>query len=75
MEVPKCTRCDEDMESGFILDTVFGTETKQEEWGRGEPKKVFLMGKKPSSGISLPVVTFRCTVCGLLESYAQPGNG
>lgn len=61
------------MEPGFLLDhghgAVFPTAwvAGAAEWSRWRGTKV--KGKE-----KLPVTTFRCTSCGRLESFANPGK-
>ena len=68
-----CTRCDGEMESGFMLDKGDYNATHQAQWASGNPQPSFwrLSAAKPDSEI-LGVVTFRCKSCGRLESFAHP---
>jgi hypothetical protein len=63
-----CLRCHVPMERGFIADRAVGRWV-QEHWSPGDPT-VYLWTLLPGKG-TLPVITMRCTRCGLLESYAQ----
>lgn len=70
MNAPKCRRGDLDMEEGYLPDWTYGGRLVPQ-WVPGKPKRSFWMGLKlPVRGV--PVRTFRCAGCGLLESYAQP---
>lgn len=66
-----CLRCQGSMEIGFIPTPGRGQMT----WIKGEPPKTyresFMFGRKP-----LVALTFRCSTCGYLESYAAqlPSN-
>ena len=67
-----CLKCDGAMEEGFIMDlTVGGAGQKQ--WGKGKPKRTFIAGDVPSSGLRFKVTTYRCCKCGFLEDYADLG--
>jgi len=70
----ECLRCHIPMESGFVPD---GTHSGyvQERWHPGDPKPSFWMGLKLDSDQLLPVTTFRCPVCGYLESHAIRREG
>jgi hypothetical protein len=54
------------MEEGFIPDSHLGPEF----WVRGE--KPSFMKRMLGYKEKLPVTTFRCTRCGMLEAYAKP---
>jgi hypothetical protein len=61
------------MERGYLLDRThgaFGMGT----WLEGAPNVSSTAGlvHRPQMERSLPVVTFRCTGCGYLESFARP---
>ena len=60
----KCSKCQGQLEEGFIPDSQFGPEF----WVAGENPsflKRFLGYKN-----KLLITTYRCTKCGALESYA-----
>jgi hypothetical protein len=43
------------------------------QWVRGRPETNFLGGLKVGKDVEVrPVVTYRCTKCGHLDSYAGP---
>ncbi len=58
------------MERGFVID---GHQNgySQERWTPGEPVQSFWTGLKLQKEKLVPVTTFRCPVCGYLESYAM----
>ncbi len=63
---PQCPKCHNQMERGFSRypfgASVFG-------WVRGVPRKSW---RGPSPEVpSIPICTFRCSVCGYLELYAR----
>jgi hypothetical protein len=68
-----CPKCKGQMDRGFIVDNShLGLGVSQ--WTQGQPKWSFWTGiKKPKEQI--PTGTFRCSVCGYLESYARPEFG
>lgn len=69
---PNCLRCDTPMEVGFLLDEQ-RNGFNQGRWCPGFPTKGWVSpvaGKHVKE--SIPVVSFRCPSCGVLESYALP---
>ena len=64
-----CRRCGSAMEAGFIVDEGYGTR-KIAAWIEGEPVPSLWSGVKTSGRRQLPIETWRCTGCGLLESFA-----
>ena len=58
------------MEIGVQVDHTYGGYA-QPEWTGGEAKNSFWLGLRVK-GERMPVVTYRCTGCGYLESYARP---
>jgi hypothetical protein len=58
------------MEQGFIMDVTHGGRLVSH-WAAGPPQRSFWLGTKASAGSLIPVGTFRCSLCGYLESYAQ----
>lgn len=68
----RCMRCDGELEDGFILDKGDGGFTSQTLWASGEPNTSFSrMSAVKSGNKMLPVITYRCTRCGRLESFAH----
>ena len=67
----KCAKCSGEMTQGWVvendrIDFVVGS------WVKGTPKKAFWGGVKlPNQKDLIPVGTFRCQLCGFLESYAR----
>lgn len=58
------------MEAGFILDNVRGGKL-QSRWVEGDPVTPSWTGGIKTGGADQRcVVTYRCTKCGFLESYA-----
>lgn len=64
-----CLRCQGPMESGFILE-LGASSVCQQKWVAGEPVPSFWNGLRIKGVRTLEVITFRCTRCGHLESYA-----
>jgi hypothetical protein len=58
------------MALGFALDYTYGGQ-RVSTWSAGSAKSSYWRGVKvPDSNI--PIGTFRCELCGFLESYALP---
>lgn len=68
---PICPKCQHEMERGFLPEYVQGRVGTHPIWARGRPQRSFWFGIKVPAN-HLRVITFRCTGCGFLESYA-PG--
>jgi hypothetical protein len=74
-EAIQCPKCNEGvMVQGFIIDWQGSKFSRVSNWVEGVP------GKPSWFGTTIPVPaekciavgTFRCSVCGFLESYAHP---
>jgi curli biogenesis system outer membrane secretion channel CsgG len=65
-----CPKCKGSMEQGLVLDynNQHDPGFSQSEWASDLPKRDFL-GKKDRP--TKKIVTYRCTSCGYLESYAK----
>ena len=63
-----CGKCGGTMEEGFLLDHSHMVQVPSE-WVEGPPVRSFWSGFK--ADVRRKVVTFRCTECGHLESYAR----
>jgi hypothetical protein len=59
------------MERGFLPDRGDNNAARVGQWMPGEPVSSFWTGLKTPKADLLPVATFRCPSCGLLESYAR----
>ena len=60
------------MESGFVIDKT-GSDSANphpSEWAEGVPKRTFLGWLNLDGRERHAVVTYRCSACGYLESYA-----
>ncbi len=66
----QCSRCDSKMEKGFLLEKGDGAVLSSETWVAGEPQKSMLTGVSLKNKTIFDVITFRCIVCGYLDSYA-----
>jgi hypothetical protein len=60
------------MDSGFVLDKIGhdSSSASAPEWAEGVPERSFWMGLKLAGRERHAVVTYRCSACGYLESYA-----
>lgn len=70
MEAPECTACRIRMEPGFMLDHGDANYRAVGEWVEGMPERSFWSGLKVAGRERIPVVTYRCRNCGILQSYA-----
>ena len=80
---PTCPDCGQEMEIGFITDTLPGGLVQQMIWHRGNPEKNRLKGfgfhKGPAVSGSKKfdptqmalITSYRCNGCGFLKFYAQ----
>ena len=64
-----CPRCGRGMEEGFLVDSSDGGMPTVGGWHRGKPDKRW-WGVKTVKREQLPITSWRCTSCGLLENYA-----
>ena len=68
----QCPKCNGEMVQGFIFDRADGGGRRVINWVEGAPQKAFWTVTKVPEENCVPVGTFRCSVCGFLESYARP---
>ncbi len=68
-EKMKCARCGADLEEGFLLDGM-GMASRSSSWVAGRPEAAHWLGVRLKGRKIRKVSAFRCTRCGLLESYA-----
>jgi hypothetical protein len=72
-----CLRCQGAMETGFTVDNGHGARFVGS-WMAGEPEFSSFFGRivpvlaKMKGRVAINTVTYRCTACGYLESYAKP---
>jgi predicted nucleic-acid-binding Zn-ribbon protein len=67
-----CPKCRSEMEVGFLADRGDGDAKYQSVWVRGVPEPGFLgLTPKVWGRAQIKVLTYRCTRCGYLESYAN----
>jgi hypothetical protein len=71
VQTPECPKCHRSMRAGYLLDLRHHDRRGQARWVEGPPEKSFWKGLETSRRRVLPVTTWRCERCGLLESYAQ----
>jgi hypothetical protein len=73
-EAMRCPKCNGVMVQGFIKDLKGEGSCRVSTWVEGAPGKPSLFGSSVPAPAEkcIPVGTFRCSVCGFLESYAHP---
>jgi hypothetical protein len=71
-EPTPCPKCNGQMVQGFLFESE-GHDL--DTWVEGPPKKSWWGGAKVPKEKRVPVGTYRCSGCGLLESYARPEFG
>ena len=68
---PTCTKCGRQMERGHVPDVTHG-QVLQSRWSRGNPEpRRFFGGIKWKLDAQLPLVAYRCVMCGFVELYAR----
>jgi hypothetical protein len=67
-----CPKCNCEMVQGSTVDWAQGGQRRVTSWVEGTPEKSFWHGTSVPEEECVPVGSFRCSVCGFLESYAQP---
>lgn len=65
-----CIRYDGKAERGFVVDRGDYSVEEQARWASGDPDNSFWRGVVQQRERKLAVVTYRCTSCGRLESFA-----
>ena len=70
MSEPICSKCQGLMVEGFVPDSSYAALLRSA-WVEGKPEKNLLGSLKVKGKRTFPIVTFRCNVCGFLESYAR----
>ena len=71
-EAIQCPKCNGAMVQGFIFDRSDGGQRRVINWVEGAPDKAFWTVTKVPEEKCVPVGSFRCSLCGFLESYARP---
>lgn len=65
-----CPKCGQPMKRGFIPELSHASSVSM--WVEGEPERSFwAAGVKVPEDKAISIVTYRCTACGFLESYAR----
>jgi hypothetical protein len=59
------------MQAGFLLERLDHNSKAVTQWVAGAPERSFWTGLRLKNRMVLPVTTYRCERCGLLESYAR----
>ena len=67
--LPKCPKCQNRMEKGYIMDRGDANRIRPATWVEGELVRSWWMGAKLAGKRQLQVDTFRCIGCGYVESY------
>jgi hypothetical protein len=67
----RCPKCNGEMVQGFTFESE-GPKRMVSTWVEGAPKKAWFGSADVPAEKRVPVGTFRCSVCGFLESYARP---
>ena len=70
MQPPTCPKCSSVMDSGFVIDKVGKEFAEAPEWAEGVPERAFWIGLKLAGRERHAIVTYRCSACGYLESFA-----
>jgi predicted nucleic-acid-binding Zn-ribbon protein len=71
MELDKsCPKCNNVMQSGFILDHKDHSSNVVAQWQPGEPQRSFWFGVQTKDSPQYEIRAYRCRACGYLESYA-----
>ncbi len=72
---PVCHRCRTSMEEGYLVDRGHGNSQLIGKWARGAPKPAKFLGISYTQSVKerdlVPIATWRCPRCGVLESYAR----
>ena len=70
MTPAECPTCRIAMEQGFLIDRAHLNVPSRSEWSEGQPEITWWRGLKLKGHERIATVTFRCSRCGLLQSYA-----
>jgi Domain of unknown function (DUF6487) len=70
MSEPTCPTCRVAMEVGFVVDYAHANSPTVAKWTAGAPEKSFWFGLKLRGKERVPIVTYRCPKCALLQLYA-----
>lgn len=65
-----CPKCSRGMEEGFVVDAADANMPSVGAWHRGVPVKRW-WGLKTRKEDRIEIAAWRCTSCGMLESYAK----
>jgi hypothetical protein len=66
-----CRACGGRMTEGRLINTDSYGGHKVPRWTEGVPERSYWTGLKVNKRDLLPVISYRCERCGLLEDYAQ----
>ena len=74
MSDKRCTRCGGPQTEGVLLDSS-PNAVRVGQWAEGVPEYWVLRILKMRGRRKMPIQSWRCTKCGLLESYANNPAG
>ena len=69
MDAIRCAKCGGEMELGYVSDRNCGWHDPRK-WFPGVLQLGWLEGIQKNKAKPLHVITYRCSACGYLESYA-----
>lgn len=67
-----CPKCGQAMQEGWLLDRYGSLANQPTRWVPGPPERSLWFGVNFNRDLLHRIVAYRCTGCGLLESYAFP---
>ncbi len=67
----RCSRCGGALREGITIDRGPSGRKYNTEWVQGRPQELFLAGLDTTGLPTYYVITYRCEVCGYLESFAE----
>ena len=71
MTTPSCPQCSIEMEEGFVPDIGHLNVASTPQWTEGMPERSGWTGLTIRMKERIPITTYRCSRCGLLQSYAR----
>ncbi len=66
----KCLRCQGQMEEGLLIESRMLAPMRLF-WLQGKPQKTWIGNVKTDPSKMVSTISYRCTICGYLESYAE----
>lgn len=68
-----CPKCGSRFQEGWVRDRTHHQRSEQASWIAGKPERSFWTRLKVHGLVQYPIITYRCSRCGFLESYAGAG--